>query len=107
MAAITKNSKTNEIVISLEWVGLFGRNFVCSISGTLMLIDIKMKKKSLTELGHNGRLKIYGNPKKSLLTLALKSISPKRLGIFGHFFFWIISRTLFLIFIKMKNNCIN
>ena len=29
-----------------------------------MLIDIKLKKKSMTELGHNGCLKIYVNPKK-------------------------------------------
>ena len=29
-----------------------------------MLIDIKMKKKSIAELGHNGRLKIYVDPKK-------------------------------------------
>ena len=29
-----------------------------------MLIDIKMKKKSVAELGHNGRLKIYVDPKK-------------------------------------------
>ena len=28
-----------------------------------MLIDIKMKKKSVAELGHNGRLKIYIDPK--------------------------------------------
>ena len=29
-----------------------------------MLIDIKMKK-SIAELGHNGRLKIYVDPKKN------------------------------------------
>ena len=29
-----------------------------------MLIDIKMKKKSEAELGHNGHLKIYVDPKK-------------------------------------------
>ena len=29
-----------------------------------MLIDIKMKKKSVAELGHNGRLKSYVDPKK-------------------------------------------
>ena len=28
-----------------------------------MLIDIKMKKKSVAELGHNGCLKIYVDPK--------------------------------------------
>ena len=27
-----------------------------------MLIDIKMKKKSVEKLGHNGRLKIYVDP---------------------------------------------
>ena len=42
-----------------------------------MLIDIKMKKKSIAELGHNGRLKIYVDPKKITRTQALKSISPK------------------------------
>ena len=36
-----------------------------------MLTDIKMKKKPIAELGHNGRLKIYGDPKKFTLTLAL------------------------------------
>ena len=30
-----------------------------------MLIDIKMKK-SVAELGHNGRLKIYFDPKRNL-----------------------------------------
>ena len=30
-----------------------------------MLIDTKMKKKSIAELGHNGRLKIYVDPKKN------------------------------------------
>ena len=29
-----------------------------------MLIDIKMKKKAVVELGHNGSLKIYVDPKK-------------------------------------------
>ena len=29
-----------------------------------MLIGIKIKKKSVAELGHNDRLKIYVNPKK-------------------------------------------
>ena len=48
-----------------------------------MLIDIKMKKKSVAELGHNGRLKIYGDPKKFTSTLAFKSISSKWLDIFG------------------------
>ena len=47
-----------------------------------MLNDIKMKK-SVAELGHNGRLKVYVNPKKITSTHAFKSISPKRLGIFG------------------------
>ena len=35
-----------------------------SLCWTLMLIDIKMKKKSVLELGHNGGLKIYDNLKK-------------------------------------------
>ena len=47
-----------------------------------MLIDIKMKK-SVAELGYNGRLKIYVGPKKFTSTLAFKSISPKWLGILG------------------------
>ena len=29
-----------------------------------MLSDIKMKRKSIAELGHNGRLKIFVDPKK-------------------------------------------
>ena len=45
-----------------------------------MLIGIKMKK-SLAELGHNGHLKIYINPKKFTLTHVFQSISPKWLGI--------------------------
>ena len=48
-----------------------------------MLIDIKMKKKSVLELGHNGRLKIYFDPKKIMSNQAFKSISPKWLGMFG------------------------
>ena len=47
-----------------------------------MLIDIKMRK-SVAELGHNGRLKICADPKKITSTRAFKSISPKWLGIFG------------------------
>ena len=41
-----------------------------------MLIAIKMKK-SVAELSHNGRLKIYVNPKKISSTLAFKSIPPE------------------------------
>ena len=44
---------------------------------------ISNKRKSLAELGHNGRLNVYVDPKKFTLTLAFKSISPKRLGIVG------------------------
>ena len=47
-----------------------------------MLIDIKMKN-SVAELGHNGRLKIYVDPKKFTSKRAFKSISPKWLSIFG------------------------
>ena len=47
------------------------------------MIGIKMKKKSVGELGHNGRLKIFGDPKKIMSTLAFRSISPKWLSIFG------------------------
>ena len=36
------------------------------ISRTLLLNDIKMKKKSVAELGHNDRLKIYVDTKKKL-----------------------------------------
>ena len=46
------------------------------------MIDIKMKK-SVAELGHNGRLKVNVDPKKITSTLAFKSISPKWLDIFG------------------------
>ena len=48
-----------------------------------MLIDIKMKKKTIMELGHNGRLKIYVDPKNFTSTHTFKSLSPKWLGIFG------------------------
>ena len=48
-----------------------------------MLIDIKVQKKSVLELGHNGRLKIYVDPKKFTLTRTFKFIPPKWLGIFG------------------------
>ena len=48
-----------------------------------MLIDIKMKK-IVAELGHNGHLKIYVDPKKIFTsTHAFKSISLKWLYIFG------------------------
>ena len=47
-----------------------------------MLIDAKMKK-SVAELGHNVRLKIYVDPKKFTSTHIFKSLSPKWLGIFG------------------------
>ena len=49
-----------------------------------MLIDIKMKKKTVAELGYNGRLNVYVNSKKFTSTLAFKPISPKWLSIFGH-----------------------
>ena len=48
-----------------------------------MLIYIKMKKKSLVELGHNGRLKSYVDPKEITLTHLFKSLSPKWLGLFS------------------------
>ena len=48
-----------------------------------MLIDIKLKKKTLAELGHNGRLKSYVHTNKFTTTHACKSISPKLVDIFG------------------------
>ena len=48
-----------------------------------MLTDIKMKKKSVAELGQNGRLKIYVDPKKFTSTHSFKSFSPKWLSVFG------------------------
>ena len=47
-----------------------------------MLIDIEIKK-SVAELFHNGRLKIYVDPKKFTSTRAFKFNSPKWLGLFG------------------------
>ena len=44
-----------------------------------MLIDIKMKK-CVAEFGHNGRFKIYVDPKKSTSTHAFKSLFPKNAG---------------------------
>ena len=62
------------------------------IKSSFMLIDIKMKK-SVAELGHNGRMKIYVDPEKNFTsTRAFNSISAKRLGIFGLNFVWSISR---------------
>ena len=49
--------------ISPKWLSVFGWNFVWSLSGTLVLTDIKMKK-NYTELGHSDHLKIYVNPSK-------------------------------------------
>ena len=40
-----------------------------------MLIDIKIENKSVAELGHNGRLKIYVDSKKITSTHACKSLS--------------------------------
>ena len=62
MAAITEKSKTNKIAIFTKTARYIGGNFIWSISRTLMLIDIKMKK-SVVELGHNDCLKIYVDPK--------------------------------------------
>ena len=47
------------------------------------------EKKNITELGHNGRLKIYVNPSKFSLTLACKSIqSPfKWLILLNHYIY--------------------
>ena len=42
------------------------------------MIDMKMKKKSVAELGHNGRLKSYVDPKKFTSTHAFKSLSQKK-----------------------------
>ena len=71
-----------------------------------MLIGVKIKKKSVAELGYNGRLKIYVDPKTITSTQAFKSISPKWLGIIGLNFVWSISRTLILIGIKMKKKIV-
>ena len=46
------------------------------------MIDIKIQK-SVAELGHNGRLKIYVDPKKVKSTLTFNSIPPKWLNTFG------------------------
>ena len=62
---LLKIAKLIKSSFSSELLGIFGWNFVWNISRTLMLIDIKMKKKSVAELGHNGHLKIYVNPEKS------------------------------------------
>ena len=47
-----------------------------------MVIDIKIIK-SVAELGHNGRLKIYVDSKIITSTHAFKSLSRKWLAIFG------------------------
>ena len=60
---LLKIAKLLKSPFSPERLGIFGWKFVWSISGTLLLIDIKMKKKSIAELSHNGRLKIYVDPR--------------------------------------------
>ena len=63
MATITKYNKTIKIVIYSRTVYLAEILYSC-ISRTFMLIDIKMKKKPVAELGDSDRLKIYVNPRK-------------------------------------------
>ena len=82
VAADTKNCKPNKIGIVSRMAKYVWLKFIRRISRTLMLNDIKMKKKYVAELGHNDRSEIYVDLKKIMLTLALKSISPKWLGRF-------------------------
>ena len=66
MASSTKISKTIKINLfsQMAWLlSIFGRNFGCSSSGTLVFIDIKIKK-SVAKSGHNDHLKIYIDPSK-------------------------------------------
>ena len=99
---LLKIAKLIKSWFSPEQLGIFGWNFVWSISRILMWIGIKMKKiisgirsQWLFE-NLRSTLKIF------YIDLAFKSISPKWLGIFGWNFVWNISRTLMLIGIKMK-----
>ena len=89
-AADTKKiARPLKSTFSPEWLGMFGWNFVWCIIGTLGFIVIKMRKKSIAELGHSDRLKNYVGPFKIYSDLmAFKSISPEWLDIFGWNFVW-------------------
>ena len=98
---LLKIAKVLKLPFSPERLGIFGWNFVWSICRTFCWLISKWKN-SVAELGHNGRLKIYVDPKKFTLTCAFKFISSKWLGIFGWNFVWCISKTLILIDMKMR-----
>ena len=80
---ILKTAKSIKSAFSPELLGIFGWNFVWSISRTLMLNDIEMKKKSVAEKSHSDCSKISSTLTKFSSTLAFKFISPEWLGIFG------------------------
>ena len=53
IAADTKNSKTIKINFFSRMAWYIWLKFCCSISGTLMFSVVKVKKKSVVELGHS------------------------------------------------------
>ena len=61
---LLKIAKLLKSPFSPKQLGIFSWNFVWTISRTLILIDVKMKKKSVAELDHSDRLKIHVNPSK-------------------------------------------
>ena len=69
-----KNTKPMKSKFYPEWLGIFGWNFVWSVSGNLVFSGIKIKKETKVKMGHSDRLKICVDPSKFTLTLAFKSI---------------------------------
>ena len=59
MAADSKNSHTIKVYFFSRMAWYIWLKFLCSIGGTLVFSDIKMKKKTAAELGHSDGLKIY------------------------------------------------
>ena len=64
MAAITNNSKTNRIVIFSRTAKYVWLKFCMEYLWDLDADWHQNEKKSVAELGHNGHLKIYVDPKK-------------------------------------------
>ena len=64
MAAITKNSKTIKIAIFSRMARHIWLKFCMKYKYDLDVDWYQNEKKSVSELGHNGCLKIYVDPKK-------------------------------------------
>ena len=64
MATITKNSKTIKITIFSRTARYFWLKFCMKYKKHLDVDWYQNEKKSIAELGHNGRWKIYVSPEK-------------------------------------------